>query len=86
MAEQVLLRLAVKNAIMQYLERLDGEQATGLYDMTLDIVEDELLKCVMLHVNGNQTRATKVLTMSRATLRKKLQERDILHFGKQGQK
>lgn len=84
MTQNVILREAVRDSISKYLEIVEGEQVSGIYEMTLDIVEDELLRCVMQHVKGNQTAATHMLSMSRATLRKKLEERGILYHGKIG--
>lgn len=84
MSNPVILRDTVRSSTDQYLKALDGEQATGLYRMTLDVVEDQLLRSVMWYVKGNQTVATRILTISRATLRKKLQERNILYYGRVG--
>ena len=51
----------------------------------LNVIEDvefSLLESTMLYVEGNQSRAALMLSMSRATLRKKLAKYGLLHHGK----
>lgn len=62
----------VRGALNSYFEHLDGHAASNLYQLVMAEVEQPLLETVMRHTNGNQTRAAKVLGISRSTLRKKL--------------
>jgi Fis family transcriptional regulator len=71
------LARAVKCALDEYFAQLDGHQPDDLYRMVLEEVERPLLECVMLHCEGNQTRAAQYLGLNRATLRKKLRHYQI---------
>lgn len=66
------LRATVHRAIRTYLGHLDGHEASGLYQLVMDEVEQPLLAAVFEHARGNQTRAAAILGISRSTLRKKL--------------
>ena len=62
----------VKKAIDGYFRDLDGEKASGVYDMVINSVEKPLLESVLTRVRGNQTHAAQMLGLNRNTLRKKL--------------
>lgn len=70
---------AVHEALEGYFEQMNGHKRSceGLYNMVLSEVEAPLLRCVMFHCDGNQTRAAKMLGINRATLRKKLAAYDL---------
>ena len=67
----------VKEAIQRYLSQLGGETPFNLYDMVIGEVEPPLIESVMQYVKGNQSKASRMLGLSRGTLRSKLQA----HFG-----
>lgn len=67
----------VKNAIRGYFAQLDGEQPNELYKLVLAEIELPLFKTIMNLTRGNQSKAAKILGMSRGTLRKKLAEYDV---------
>ena len=46
--------------------------------MVLQQVEGPLLEMVLVHVDGNQSRASEYLGINRGTLRKKLKTYDLL--------
>jgi len=69
---------AVHQALEDYFSQLDGHHTRGLYEMVLSEMERPLLKCVMHHCAGNQTRAAEVLGLNRGTLRKKLKHYGLL--------
>ncbi|MCG8426324.1 MAG: DNA-binding transcriptional regulator Fis [Chromatiales bacterium] len=62
----------VRDALTSYFKQLDGHSASNLYQMVLAEVEKPLLETVMQHTEGNQSRASTILGISRSTLRKKL--------------
>ncbi|MET0118482.1 MAG: DNA-binding transcriptional regulator Fis [Sedimenticola sp.] len=70
------LRECVRDAMTSYFRQLDGHTASDLYQMVISEVEKPLLETVMLHTEGNQTKAASALGISRSTLRKKL-----AHYG-----
>lgn len=72
------LSVCVERAVEDYFDDLDGEQATELYKLVLDEVEEPLLRSVMRHAAGNQSRAAEMLGLSRGTLRKKLKQYGLL--------
>ena len=71
------LRECVRDSLNQYLSQLKGHQVTDLYELVMNEVEVPLLETVLRHTHGNQSKAAKVLGMSRGTLRKKLKQYDI---------
>jgi Fis family transcriptional regulator len=71
------LSLTVRKVMRQYFKDLDGEKASGIYDMVVAAVEKPMLEVVMLQAQGNQTRAAELLGMNRNTLRKKLQQHGL---------
>lgn len=75
---QLPLRASVRQTLSAYLTNLEGEQVTNLYDKVLAEVEEPLLEAVMLHTQNNQTQAASLLGLNRGTLRKKLQQYQLL--------
>ena len=68
---------SVRTALRHYFEQLEDTAPSDLYQMVLEEVEPPLLETVMDYAGGNQTRAARLLGMSRSTLRKKLAQYDI---------
>ncbi|HHJ39240.1 MAG: Fis family transcriptional regulator [Methylothermaceae bacteria B42] len=75
--EGIVLKEQVRAAVEQYFYHLDGHAVVGLYAMVIAEVEKPLLEAVLAHTGGNQSKAAKVLGMSRSTLRKKMQQYEI---------
>ena len=71
------LSSTVRKVMRQYFKDLDGEKASGIYDMVVAAVEKPMLEVVMFQAQGNQTRAAELLGLNRNTLRKKLQQHGI---------
>lgn len=70
--------LAVRDALEQYFRDLDGEAPQAIYDMVLAKVEKPMLEVVLDKAQGNQTRAAELLGINRNTLRKKMQDHDLI--------
>jgi Fis family transcriptional regulator len=68
------LRGHAERAFEDYLSHLNGHAPSGLYDLVLREVEEPLLRVVLRHAGGNQSRAAEILGINRATLRRKLRE------------
>ena len=47
----------IENSLQQYFTDLDGQPAHDVYQMVLQQVELPLLRCVMAHCEGNQSKA-----------------------------
>ncbi len=69
---------SVRLAMEQYFRDLDGEAPSAIYDMVLACVEKPLIEVVLLHTQGNQTRAAELLGLNRNTLRKKMKSYDLI--------
>ena len=67
----------VRRAIDVYFKDLDGERASGVYDMVINCVEKPLLESVLHKLQGNQSHAAQVLGINRNTLRKKMKAHGI---------
>lgn len=72
------LRDAVTTAVRNYLEELDGQLSSDVYQMVLAEVEAPLLAEIMAYTRNNQTRASIMLGLNRGTLRKKLKQYKLI--------
>lgn len=72
-ATSIPLSAYVRQAIDLYFTQLKDHDAEGLHAMVISAVEKPLLEATLAHSGHNQTKAAKVLGLSRSTLRKKLE-------------
>ncbi len=72
------LRDAVTTAVRAYLDELDGQLSTDVYNMVLAEVEAPLLEEIMAYTRNNQTKASLMLGLNRGTLRKKLKQYELI--------
>jgi Fis family transcriptional regulator len=72
------LRSAVTRAVRDYLEQLDGQHSTDVYQMVLAEIEAPLLEEIMAYTRNNQTQASIMLGINRGTLRKKLKQYKLI--------
>ena len=73
------LSACVESALHRYFRDLDGHAPPGnLYELVMNEVECPLLKTVMAHVAGNQSKAAAILGINRGTLRKRLEKHGLL--------
>jgi len=72
------LRDAVTAAVRGYLDELDGQPSTDVYQMVLAEIEAPLLTEIMAYTRNNQTRASLMLGLNRGTLRKKLKQYNLI--------
>lgn len=69
------LEKAIKKLVKQYFKTIEQHHENGfLYEELIHRVERELIHQVMMHTEGNQSQAARILGVSRTTLRKKLAE------------
>lgn len=77
-ANQMPLREYVRQVMENYFSRLDATMLpTQLYDLVMEEVEPSLLSVTLKYTRNNQCKASKVLGISRSTLRKKLKIYDM---------
>ncbi|KXJ46936.1 MAG: DNA-binding transcriptional regulator Fis [Cycloclasticus sp.] len=62
----------VAQALESYFAQLDGHDVVDLHALVISEVEKPLLEAVLNHTKSNQSKAAKMLGLSRGTLRKKL--------------
>ncbi|MFT6625775.1 MAG: Fis family transcriptional regulator [Cycloclasticus sp.] len=62
----------VKHALENYFSQLDGHEVVDLHALVISEVEKPLFEAVLNHTKSNQSKAAKILGLSRGTLRKKL--------------
>jgi len=72
------LKDSAQEAISHFLETLDGEPCSELYDMVLHQVEEPLFRAVLDYTKHNQSHAAAMLGLNRGTLRKKLRQHGLL--------
>lgn len=72
------LRDAVTASVRQYLDELDGQLSTDVYQMVLAEMEAPLLEEIMAYTRNNQTKASIMLGLNRGTLRKKLKQYQLI--------
>lgn len=77
MKEQTLEECVRKN-LDRYFRDLGDAPATHIHEMVISAVEKPMLEVVMQEAEGNQSRAAEMLGINRNTLRKKLQQYDLL--------
>ena len=66
------LSAQVEQAVELYFAQLKGHDTANLYNLVISEVEKPLLESALKHSGYNQTKAAKVLGLSRSTLRKKM--------------
>jgi Fis family transcriptional regulator, factor for inversion stimulation protein len=71
------LRQLVKTALEHYLQHLDGQAPVNLYPLVLAAIEGPLFEFVLQLSKNNQSKAAKLLGLSRGTLRKKLKQYNL---------
>lgn len=72
------LRDTVSATVKQYLQELDGQLSSDVYQMVLAEVEAPLLEEIMAYTRNNQTKASTMLGLNRGTLRKKLKQYNLI--------
>ncbi len=75
---QPALRESVARAVRRYLSDVESEPNEGLHALVMSEVESPLLREVMNWYGGNQSKAAAALGINRATLRKKLQQHNLV--------
>lgn len=63
----------VEQAVEQYLEDMGTTPPNNLHQVIMAEVEGPLIRTVLNHTAGNQSRAAAILGITRATLRNRIQ-------------
>jgi len=67
----------VKEAISHYLRDMGSTEPENLYRKLLSEIEPPLIEKTLEHTEGNQSRAARILGLTRNTLRDKIRRYDI---------
>jgi Fis family transcriptional regulator, factor for inversion stimulation protein len=78
LAEDHTLKTSVTQIMKHYFSNLKGEEPRNVYDFFLDEIEEPLLNVVMKYTRNNQSKAARILGLSRGTLRSKLKKFGML--------
>lgn len=68
----------VRKSLEKYFRDLGDLEPSNVYEMVIFTVEKPILEAVMDRAEGNQSHAAEMLGINRNTLRKKLQQHDLL--------
>ena len=68
----------VKKSLERYFRDLGEQEPSNVFEMVIATVEKPLLEAVMMRAEGNQSHEAEMLGINRNTLRKKLQQHDLL--------
>ncbi len=71
------LSKCVREALQFYLENMAGHDISNLYGLVMEEVERPLFETVLDHTGGNLSQASRILGMTRTTLRKRLTDYGI---------
>lgn len=69
-----LVRQFTEDALRTYFRNLNGHKPKEIYDLVMGEVEPPMFRVVLEYTDGNQSLASEILGISRATLRKKLKQ------------
>ncbi len=72
------LRHSVETSVRTYLHELRDQSISGLHRHVMEEVEQTLIRVVIEHTSGNQSEASRILGLTRATVRRKIREHSIL--------
>ena len=68
----------IQKSLEDYFNDLGEQQPSNIYNMMVLTVEKPILTVEMQRAAGNQSHAAEMLGINRNTLRKKLQQHDLL--------
>lgn len=66
------LQDCIKDSLEKYFSDLNGETSNGVFKMVTQQTESATIKFVLDKVNQNQSEASRILGINRATLKKKV--------------
>jgi Fis family transcriptional regulator len=77
MARKKPLRAHVQKTIRRYLKDMGATDPNNLYRTVLAEIEPPLIEETLRHAEGNQSRAARILGLTRNTLRNKIRRYQI---------
>lgn len=74
----VSLSSTVSKSVEGYLDQLDENSASNLYELVMDVVREPMMRSVLQKLRGNQSAAARIMGISRGTLRKLMKRYQML--------
>ena len=74
----VTLSNTVERSVEGYLDQLDENSVSNLFELLLDEVREPMLRAVLQKLRGNQSAAARIMGVSRGTLRKLMKRYQML--------
>lgn len=71
------LRDVVARSVSQYLADMGSTPPDDLYQRIVEEVERPLFRTVLDHTDGNQSKAARILGLTRSTLRSRIRKYDL---------
>lgn len=71
------LKEQVSQITTKYLQDVDCDDNTNIYQKIIEAVEESLFEAILSHTNGNQQAASHIAGVSRNTIRKKIEKYNI---------
>lgn len=68
------LKDCVRHVVEQHIASFQGKNISDLYDLIIGDMEQALIERVLEYTGGNESRAAKILGISRGTLRQRRRE------------
>lgn len=75
--EEYCQRACTEQTVKQYLRSVDGHYSNDLYDLVIQETEKGMISIVLTWCHGNQSKAAKILGITRTTLRSKIRKLGI---------
>lgn len=74
---KINLQEYTRQNVRQYLQDLKGHQAKNLYDFVIDEIEKGIILEVLDFTDGNRSRTSSILGITRTTLRNKIRKHKL---------
>lgn len=75
--DKINLQEYTRHTVKQYLQNMKGHQAKNLYNFVIDEIEKGIILEVLSHTNGNRTKTSEILGVTRTTLRNKIRKHKL---------
>lgn len=74
---KVNLQQYTRQTVKNYLRCMEDHQTENLYDFIIDEIEKGIILEVLEYTKGNQTQSSKILGITRTTLRNKVRKHSL---------
>ncbi len=75
--DKMNLQEYTRHTVKEYLQNMKGHQAKNLYNFVIDEIEKGIILEVLSYTNGNRTKTSEILGVTRTTLRNKIRKHKL---------